>query len=128
MATPVHLSAEEVEAWLAPASAEVRAIAIAARALVHDALPDADETASRGDQGIGFGARQYGADGWGVAYISIQSKHANLGFFKGASLPDPDGLLEGTGKNLRHVKMRTLAEVEARRGGRTNLLKSAAGQ
>ncbi|MDA0269987.1 MAG: DUF1801 domain-containing protein [Chloroflexi bacterium] len=128
MATPAHLTAEELEAWLAPASAEVRAIAIAALALVHDVLPDANETASRGDQGIGFGARQYGANGWGISYISIQSKYANLGFFKGASLPDPDGLLEGAGKNLRHVKLRSLQEVEARRDGLASLLKAAAGQ
>ena len=32
--------------------------------------------------------------------------HVNVGFFRGAELADPDGLLEGTGKFMRHVKLR----------------------
>ena len=40
------------------------------------------------------------------AYIAVQDSHVNLGFYHGASLPDPSGLLEGTGKNLRHIKVR----------------------
>jgi hypothetical protein len=35
----------------------------------------------------------------------------NLGFYQGAELPDQGGLLEGTGKKLRHVKIRNAAEV-----------------
>jgi hypothetical protein len=42
------------------------------------------------------------------AYIGVQKSHVNLGFYYGASLPDADGLLEGTGKKLRHVKIRSL--------------------
>ena len=38
--------------------------------------------------------------------------HANLGFARGASLPDPAGLVEGTGKNLRHVKVRKPEDVD----------------
>jgi hypothetical protein len=39
-------------------------------------------------------------------YISAQKEDVNLGFYYGAELPDPDGLLQGTGKFLRHVKIR----------------------
>ena len=39
-------------------------------------------------------------------YLGLQRAHVNLGFYHGAALPDPAGLLEGTGKNLRHVKIR----------------------
>ncbi len=39
------------------------------------------------------------------AYVNAFSKHANIGFYQGASLPDPSGLLEGTGKRMRHVKL-----------------------
>ncbi|MGH8225653.1 MAG: hypothetical protein ACRER1_05840 [Gammaproteobacteria bacterium] len=39
------------------------------------------------------------------AYIGVQNSHVNLGFYHGASLPDPQGILEGTGKKLRHVKI-----------------------
>ena len=44
------------------------------------------------------------------AYIGIQSSYVNLGFYHGAALRDPTHLLEGTGKRLRHVKIRTDAE------------------
>lgn len=43
------------------------------------------------------------------AYIAVQGAHINLGFYNGAKLPDPQGLLEGTGKALRHVKIRDLS-------------------
>ena len=43
------------------------------------------------------------------AYIGVQRDHVNLGFYRGALLADPRGLLEGTGKGLRHVKVRDVA-------------------
>jgi hypothetical protein len=46
------------------------------------------------------------------AYIGIQSSYVNLGFYYGAALSDPTHLLEGTGKCLRHIKIRTAAEVK----------------
>jgi hypothetical protein len=46
------------------------------------------------------------------AYIGVQDGYVNLGFYHGASLPDPAHLLEGTGKKLRHIKVRTVAEVK----------------
>jgi hypothetical protein len=46
------------------------------------------------------------------AYIGVQGSHVNLGFYHGASLPDPAQLLEGTGKELRHVKLRSVADSE----------------
>lgn len=42
------------------------------------------------------------------AYIAVQSAHINLGFYHGVALADPSGILEGTGKALRHVKVRDL--------------------
>jgi hypothetical protein len=40
------------------------------------------------------------------AYVNVFSAHINVGFFHGASLPDPAGLLQGAGKFMRHVKLR----------------------
>jgi len=40
------------------------------------------------------------------AYVNAFTAHVNLGFFRGANLPDPANLLEGTGKFMRHVKLR----------------------
>ena len=39
------------------------------------------------------------------AYVDVYKLHVNIGFFNGAELNDPDGLLEGTGKYMRHVKL-----------------------
>ena len=48
------------------------------------------------------------------AYVNAFRAHVNLGFFRGAELVDPAGLLEGTGKFMRHVKLRADTEVDAR--------------
>lgn len=40
------------------------------------------------------------------AYVDAFSAHANVGFFFGAMLNDPQGLLQGAGKRMRHVKLR----------------------
>ena len=48
----------------------------------------------------------------GYVYILPYSAWVNLGFYKGADLPDPEGLLEGTGKKLRHVKIRSVEDAE----------------
>jgi hypothetical protein len=58
------------------------------RELVHDGCP----VACLGDAPFG--------------YVNVFSAHVNVGFFQGASLRDPAGLLEGTGKRMRHVKLR----------------------
>jgi hypothetical protein len=58
------------------------------RELVHDDQP----TACVGDAAF--------------AYVDAFTAHVNVGFFRGAEIPDPNGLLEGTGKFMRHVKLR----------------------
>jgi hypothetical protein len=40
------------------------------------------------------------------AYVNVFTSHVNVGFFHGAALPDPERLLQGTGKFMRHVKLR----------------------
>jgi hypothetical protein len=63
------------------------------RELMHDGCP----TACVGDAAFG--------------YVNAFKQHVNVGFFFGALLPDPAGLLEGTGKRGRHVKLRPGREV-----------------
>lgn len=46
------------------------------------------------------------------AYIAVHSSHVNLGFYHGAALRDRAGLLEGTGKKLRHLKLRDVASTK----------------
>lgn len=48
-----------------------------------------------------------------MCFFTIAKKHITFGFLRGTSLPDPANLLEGTGKNLRHVKLRTKEDLRA---------------
>ena len=63
------------------------------RELLHDGHP----TACVGDAAFG--------------YVNAFTAHVNVGFFLGAHLDDAAGLLEGTGKNMRHVKLRPGARL-----------------
>ena len=47
------------------------------------------------------------------AYVNAFKAHVNVGFFRGAELADPAGVLEGTGKYMRHVKLRPDGEIDA---------------
>ena len=58
------------------------------REVLHDGCP----TACLGDAAFG--------------YVNVFTSHVNVGFFQGACLPDPARLLEGTGKFMRHVKLK----------------------
>lgn len=46
-------------------------------------------------------------------YVNAFTAHVNVGFFLGAHIADPHGLLEGSGKFMRHVKLRPRAESDA---------------
>ena len=56
-------------------------------------------------------------------YVNAFKAHVNVGFFRGAEIADPEGLLEGTGKFMRHVKLRPERDVDAR--ALMNLIKTA---
>ncbi len=73
-----------VEPWLG----RLRACGPDVRELIHDGRP----TICAGDAAF--------------AYVDAHAEHANIGFFFGAFLDDPGGLLEGVGKRMRHVKLR----------------------
>ena len=51
--------------------------------------------------------------GAAIGYVNVFKAHVNVGFFTGSSLPDPAGLLEGSGKRMRHVKLRPGEAVDA---------------
>ena len=67
------------------------------RALILDVVPDAVEE-FKWSQPCYSTTRP-------ICYFKVARKHVTLGFNEGASLQDSDGLLEGTGKAMRHVKI-----------------------
>ena len=45
--------------------------------------------------------------------MQANKNHVNLGFYKGfEKLNDPNGILEGTGKTMRHIKLKTVSDVD----------------
>lgn len=112
---------------LAERSAEMASLARRVQALVRDTLPDLDWVPNHGQEGIRFGVNQYGHDGWGVGVIGVAKNWVTLGFMRGAQLPDPHGIVEGTGRNVRHVKVRTAQAFEERRDALIALLRAATG-
>lgn len=61
-----------------------------------------------------------------VAYVYSDSEYVQFGFFHGATLEDPKGLLEGKGQYVRHIKVRKRSDIDER--AFTALLKQAAGR
>ena len=98
---------------LADAEPDLAAIARRLRAMIRAVDAGTVETLRLGDHAAtyGIGPRKM-TDGY--AYIMPMRGYINLGFYQGAVLADPEKLLEGTGKGLRHVKIRSLAEANRR--------------
>ena len=95
-----------IEVWMRDHSGELGAIAQRwfeamrgcgddVRELLHDGHP----TACVGDAAF--------------AYVNVFKDHVNVGFFRGAEIHDPERLLEGTGRFMRHVKVRPESDVDA---------------
>ena len=103
----MRLSAEQVDDFLTGRDGAVRSLVLASRDLVLEIFPDAVETAEGNEFGYGFDSGYKGL----VFTISLVRDGVNLGVFGGASLDDPTGLLEGTGKVHRHVKIRTESDL-----------------
>jgi hypothetical protein len=62
-------------------------------------------------------------DGAAFAYVNAFKAHVNVGFFRGAEIADPEGLLEGTGRFMRHVKLRPEEDIDA--GALRSLIQTA---
>jgi hypothetical protein len=88
----------------------VQPIARRLREIVTDVDPDFVEVVRLGDRAATYGVGPKKMSE-GYAYIMPQSKWVNLGFYKGAVLPDPENIMEGTGKQLRHVKVRSMDDA-----------------
>ena len=87
-----------VDAWLQEHSGELGAIAQRWFGVMRDCGGDVREVLHDGHPTACVGDAAFG-------YVNAFTTHVNVGFFHGAHLADPTGLLEGTGKFMRHVKL-----------------------
>jgi hypothetical protein len=95
----------QVDRLLAPHTPEVVEAARALRATIEQELPDVVESVDFGNKLIVFGRSMRMRD---LLFAVIpHSAHVNLQLPDGVDLPDPTGNVEGTGKRIRHVKVRS---------------------
>jgi hypothetical protein len=106
------------ETLLAAYEPEVRERARASRALVRRLVPDAEEKVHRAWKTVAYGRSKK------FCAISPHKSWVNLQFHRGKALPDPSGLLEGTGRSMRHVKLASAKDL--RRRGVAALIRAAA--
>lgn len=115
----------QLEELLAEKPEALRRLYLEAHRWVLATLPGVAHATDLKDLMTGYGVRQYGYGGWGLGALAVHAKWVSLVLFRGADLADPDGLLEGTGKSVRHVKLRSLEQLEQRRDGLQALLRQA---
>ncbi|MCA9793193.1 MAG: DUF1801 domain-containing protein, partial [Candidatus Eremiobacteraeota bacterium] len=86
-------------------------LARGARSLLASVRPQAHQEVHPGWGGYLLFKQVAGA-GTTVCWLSAHKKHVSIGFSQGASLADPAGLLEGSGKHQRHVKIKKPENLE----------------
>ena len=104
--------ARQLLSYLAPYDPHVSNLTLALRDLVLEEAPEAIESISKGYAlaiGYSFTGKPM-KDGF--CHIVTYSTHVNLGFNRGALLPDPNGVLVGKGKAIRHIPIRNESELE----------------
>jgi len=81
------------------------------RQIILEIYPNSCEVVRLGDRAAtyGLGPKKMSE---GIVYIMPHESWVNLGFYQGAVLPDPAGVLEGTGAKLRHIKIRSFDEAD----------------
>ena len=89
---------------------QLRPIATRLREIILELDPNACEVVRLGDRASTFGVGPKKMSE-GYAYILPYNNWANLGFYRGALLPDKSRLLEGTGKAMRHIKIRSIEDA-----------------
>lgn len=105
-----------IEAWMLKQSDELAPIAKRWFEVMRDCGDDVRELLHDGHPTACIGDAAFG-------YVNAFRTHVNVGFFRGAEIADPDRLLEGTGKFMRHVKLRPDKDLDS--AALTRLIKAA---
>ncbi len=101
----VTSSDAEFRGILSDTPGPIAQLALKARALIFDVLPETVEVVWRHQKTAGYGTGPKKMTEHFI-WLAPHSKHVVFGFYYGSELPDPEGLLEGTGRLMRHVKIR----------------------
>lgn len=103
---------EQLDAFLAKYTPEIAAQAAEALGRLRAQLPGAVEMVYDAYNGlaIAFGATERASEA--IVSISVMPRWINLFFLTGATLPDPEGLLQGDGNVMRHLRLREPADID----------------
>ena len=93
------------------ADSQVQVLILSAKALITRIMPDAVEVVWPKQNIISYGVGPKKMSEH-FCYIGVFKARINLGFYYGADLPDPQGLLEGSGKLMRHIKVTSSAQLD----------------
>jgi hypothetical protein len=104
------MAESRVFTFLSSYSPEIQAVALKARRLVLELAPDAIEQVDLPARMIAYGFAPTYKDT--ICVIMPLKAGVNLGFPRGAGLPDPAGLLSGAGKRARHVRLSEPGDVD----------------
>ncbi|HEV7682028.1 MAG TPA: DUF1801 domain-containing protein [Pyrinomonadaceae bacterium] len=97
--------------FLKPYDREVQKLALAVRDLVLEEMAPCHENIYDAYSAVAIGYGPTDKLGDGVFHVAVYTKGVNLGFNHGATLDDPERILEGAGKQIRHIKIRTSADL-----------------
>lgn len=100
----------DIERFLQFVSPDLKEIVFELRNLIADVAPDVTEDIRHGGLAYYF-ARSGGLVSAGICGISLKPDHIRLYFPHGAFIPDPQRLLQGTGKAMRFVELRSFSSV-----------------
>jgi hypothetical protein len=115
-ATAAAATKARIVTAIQPQDPELQAIVRGLRELVQEVVPEVTETVNP------WGIPTFELKG-PLCHVMTATKHISFGFQRGTSLDDPNGLLEGTGKNMRHVKLRNVKDLH--REGLRELIENA---
>lgn len=118
-------TAEQLAALVEDRPPEIAQAYLALHELVIAAVPEIRFSVDEVDASIGYGARQYGYNGWGMAAVTPHSKWARLTLLQGSELEDPEKLLTGT-TTMRHFKPTAVTQVEENSSALRQLILEAA--
>ena len=108
----MHPPPAALKKFLKPYHPEIRDLALKLRGLVLEEMAPCYENIydAYSAVAIGYGTSDRLKDG--IFHIAVYSRHVNLGFNDGATLDDPNGILQGDGNRIRHISVKTAKELQ----------------
>jgi hypothetical protein len=107
-----HQPPPELKEFLKPYDRAIQRLALGLRSLVLEEMAPCHENIYDAYSAVAIGYGSSDRLGDGVLHIAVYASGVNLGFNDGVELDDPLGILKGAGKRIRHISIKTPADLE----------------